>query len=632
MNFENPISTRQAFRHLHAEIKQLVHHIQARGAMRFKPPALAGKTPASSKSIANLAHYLALRELDLRPLQEQLSEAGLSSLSSIEPHVFASLKSVLHMLSRALGIATDINSDCLFPDFRESIETLEKNTTTVLGQSHHQRSTRIMVTMPVEAADDYAFVHNLIQEGMDIARINCAHDDTATWRRMIDNIRRAAAENQVACRIMMDLAGHKIRTGPVTDDAQALNIKIKKHARGKASSTIAFKIISDEKRDAVIAAGKPGKTFLFPAPNAVYTNLAAGDRFSIIDTRGKQRYITIAAQADNQPVTGYCDKTIHLVTGLQVIWQRRDKAGYSDQHAFKFVNLNPVMRKIRLFAGDNLSLHKQQIPGYVEQSVSDSGSNTHAHISCSSASMIDLLDLGARVWIDDGKISAYVSEKAADHVVLRISRTTPKGSKLKSGMGLNFPETTLNLPALTEKDQSDLDFICENADMVGFSFVETADGLHALANELLKRNASTLPIIAKIETARAVKNLPDILSAGLSRNPVGIMIARGDLAVELGNVRMAEIQEEILWLCEAAHVPVIWATQVLESIAKYGVRSRPEFTDAAMSARAECVMLNKGPYIVDAVRSLNAVLKCMQQHQHKKHAWLRAMHWQAGST
>ena len=162
--------------------------------------------------------------------------------------------------------------------------------------------------------------------------------------------------------------------------------------------------------------------------------------------------------------------------------------------------------------------------------------------------------------------------------------------------------------------------------------VAFADGLHALANELLKRNATTLPIIAKIETARAVKNLPDILSAGLSRNPVGIMIARGDLAVELGNVRMAEIQEEILWLCEAAHVPVIWATQVLESIAKYGVRSRPEFTDAAMSARAECVMLNKGPYIVDAVRSLNAVLKCMQQHQHKKHALLRAMHWQAGST
>lgn len=631
MNFENPINTRQAFRHLHAEIKQLVHHIQIRGAMRIKPYAMVGKASASGKSIANLAHYLALRELDLRPLQEKLSEAGLSSLSSIEPHVFASLKSVLHMLSRALGISTDISSDQLFPDFRESSEILMKNIATVLGDSHHQRTTRIMVTMPAEAADDIAVVRNLIQEGMDIARINCAHDNAATWRRIITNVRQAADEIQSPCRIMMDLAGHKIRTGPITDDSQALNIKIKKNARGKSSSTIRFRIIPDEKRDDAIAAEKPEKTFLFPVPSAVYTNLAAGDRFSIIDARGKQRYITIVAQSDDQPVTGYCDKTIHLVTGLQVIWQQRDNAGYKDQHAFKFVNLNPVARKMRLFAGDNLYLHKQQIPGFIEQSPSDGRSNTHAHISCSSAGMIDLLDLGARVWIDDGKISAYVSEKASDHVVLRISRTTPKGTKLKSGMELNFPETTLNLPALTEKDQSDLDFICENADMIGFSLVETADGLHALADELLKRNASTMPIIAKIETARAVKNLPDILFAGLSRNPVGIMIARGDLAVELGNVRMAEIQEEILWLCEAAHVPVIWATQVLESIAKYGVRSRPEFTDAAMSARAECVMLNKGPYIVDAVRSLNAVLKCMQQHQHKKHALLRALHWQAGS-
>lgn len=148
--------------------------------MRIKPAATAGKVPACGKSIANLAHYLALRELDLRPLQEKLSEAGLSSLSSIEPHVFASLKRVLHMLSRALGISTDINSECFFPDFRESAEILVKNIATVLGDSHHQRTTLIMVTMPAAAADDYAFVHSLIKEGMDIARINCAHDNATT--------------------------------------------------------------------------------------------------------------------------------------------------------------------------------------------------------------------------------------------------------------------------------------------------------------------------------------------------------------------------------------------------------------------------------------------------------------------
>ena len=88
----------------------------------------------------------------------------------------------------------------------------------------------------------------------------------------------------------------------------------------------------------------------------------------------------------------------------------------------------------------------------------------------------------------------------------------------------------------------------------------------------------------------------------MRRPTVGVMIARGDLAVEVGFERMAEVQEEIMWICEAAHVPVIWATQVLETLAHTGRPSRAEVTDAAMSGRAECVMLNKGPYIAEAIR------------------------------
>lgn len=108
------------------------------------------------------------------------------------------------------------------------------------------------------------------------------------------------------------------------------------------------------------------------------------------------------------------------------------------------------------------------------------------------------------------------------------------------------------------------------------------------------------------------------------RSPAaGIMIARGDLAIECGWERMAEVQEEILWICEAAHMPVIWATQVLENLAKNGLPSRAEITDAAMGERAECVMLNKGPYIVDAVRVLDDILQRMENHQSKKRSMLR---------
>jgi pyruvate kinase len=106
---------------------------------------------------------------------------------------------------------------------------------------------------------------------------------------------------------------------------------------------------------------------------------------------------------------------------------------------------------------------------------------------------------------------------------------------------------------------------------------------------------------------------------------VGVMIARGDLAVECGYERLAEIQEEILWVCEAAHVPVIWATQVLENLTKSGMPSRAEISDAALAGRAECVMLNKGPYLVHAVQSLDDILVRMQAHQRKKSSRLRSL-------
>jgi pyruvate kinase len=137
--------------------------------------------------------------------------------------------------------------------------------------------------------------------------------------------------------------------------------------------------------------------------------------------------------------------------------------------------------------------------------------------------------------------------------------------------------------------------------------------------------AAHVGIVLKIETRHAFSELPTLLLAAMRTGRFGVMIARGDLAVECGFERMAEVQEEILWICEAAHVPVIWATQVLESLAKTGMPSRAEVTDAAMSERAECVMLNKGPFIRDAVRTLDNILHRMQAHQTKKRSMLRPL-------
>ena len=95
--------------------------------------------------------------------------------------------------------------------------------------------------------------------------------------------------------------------------------------------------------------------------------------------------------------------------------------------------------------------------------------------------------------------------------------------------------------------------------------------------------------------------------------------------MECGYERLAEVQEEILSVCEAAHVPVIWATQVLENLARKGVPSRAEISDAVMAHRAECVMLNKGPHITEAVEALDNILKRMQSHQRKRRPMLREL-------
>ena len=173
---------------------------------------------------------------------------------------------------------------------------------------------------------------------------------------------------------------------------------------------------------------------------------------------------------------------------------------------------------------------------------------------------------------------------------------------------------------------ADLHTVVDIADLVDVSFVRYPSDVERLLDELKRLGDDRLGIVLKIETRQAFQRLPQLVLTAMRRRRVGVMIARGDLAVESGYERMAEVQEEILWLCEAAHLPVIWATQVLEQLAKTGVPSRAEISDAAMSERAECVMLNKGPYINDAVITLDNILGRMTGHHYKKNALLRTLH------
>ena len=178
------------------------------------------------------------------------------------------------------------------------------------------------------------------------------------------------------------------------------------------------------------------------------------------------------------------------------------------------------------------------------------------------------------------------------------------------------------MPGLTSADKDHLKFVIDHADAVSLSFVQQRADVELLQEEL---RDTEVGVIIKVETKKGFKNLPRLILTAMRRYPVAVTIARGDLAVEAGWARLAELQEEILWLCEAAQIPVIWATQVLEHTAKSGLPSRAEISDAAMSQRADCVMLNKGPHIIAAIRMLDNILRRMQGHQYKKTSRLRKL-------
>ncbi len=249
-------------------------------------------------------------------------------------------------------------------------------------------------------------------------------------------------------------------------------------------------------------------------------------------------------------------------------------------------------------------------------------------VAISFPDVVARLPLEAEVWIDDGKIRGRVVGFEGSDRIVEVTGARDKGGRLRLERGVNFPGAELEMPALSADDLAALPAIARHADMIGFSFVQRPQDIHDLdrAIRTLAPGRAPLPLVLKIETPEAVRNLPRLIVHAAGRRPTAVMIARGDLAVELGHLRLAEIQEELLWLCEAGRIPLVWATQVLDDLVKEGLPSRAEATDAAMAQRAECVMLNKGPRVVEAIRFLSDISGKMSRHQNKKYPLLGALH------
>lgn len=446
-------------------------------------------------SARNLAHYLALRRHDLQELQWELIPLGLSSLGRLEARVMPTIDSVVSSCALIAGAEDPVH----YPpeeEFTRGERVLERKSESILGPEPQDRYTRIMVTLPTEAARDPQIVHDLVERGMEIARINCSHDDEEAWTAMIAHVRAASERFGRPCRVSMEIPGPKVRI------------------------------------DRVLSSVRKARVF-------------TGDRVLLT---GKKRMC--------------------LPRGIGIA------------------------------------------------------------ISCSYEEMVDYVAVGEAVIIDDGHIETVVEEKVEDGVVLRVTRVvSERGVLLRPEKGINFPGIDYKIPLLSLRDEEILDFICQHADIIGCSFVRDSSDVQLLRRAINQRleKPDTLPVIIKIETLESMRILPEILVASASHAPTAVMIARGDLAVEVGYARLSEYQEEILWICEAAHVPVIWATQVVETLVKTGIPTRAEVSDVTLAAKSECIMLNKGPHINEAVTFVGDILSKFEKHVYKKTAILRRL-------
>lgn len=554
--------------------------------------------PVYKKSARNLIHYHALRKHDLRPMQKKLRNLGMSRFNNATGHVLASIQNTQYILSRLIDVGKKKKKPGL--SIKNGQKLLNNHTKKVLGYRSKKRRVRIMVTQPTEAAYNYSMVDEMVRNGMNCARINCAHDGPEVWKMIIDHVKKAAKNNKKRVTIAMDLGGPKIRTGTIEPGPEVRKFVPVRDEKGQVvkPAVVAFvEELTEESRSKEIPVGE-----------GVLDSLSLGDKLTFTDARGKKRTLTVTNVLEGQ-VLSDCYDSAYVETGTEF---------HLNGKAFSALKVPPITQSIRVRVNDLLTVRKDQAYGRLARFDDTGELLQHAEITCQYQELFDQIEPGQHIYFDDGKIEGVVLETEASFFSVRIIKAKAQGSKLKAEKGINLPDTKLETCGLTHKDKEDLAFVAEHADVVNYSFVNTASDVELLIEELEKLGVNgKLNVLLKIETQQAFDNLKDILLTAMKTHFIGVMIARGDLAVETGWDKIGWVQREILYTCNSAHIPVVWATQVLENLAKKGLPSRSEITDATTSLKAECVMLNKGPYINEAIHLLDHILSGMEEYHEK---------------
>jgi pyruvate kinase len=413
-----------------AEVAELRQKIELKANQRLQKYQGNYHSGTFSKSACNLAHYLAMRQFDLRHLQDRLAHAGLSSLGRAEASVLSTLDSLIDVLKRATDkhyLPGDTSPGEY--GFNRGQQLLEQHTIELFGSFHehdeHGRA-HVMVTLGTEAAWDYTLVSSLLEKGMTCTRINCAHDDPVVWQGMIRNVRRAETEMGCSCRILMDLAGHKIRTGPIALGPSVHHIRVQKDRNGGVVAP-GYLILTTAPESPSV----DSSLLRVSIPKPLHKKLAPGMHLRFIDGQNKQRYLKVEKALSDMDWLVSCDKTAYLVSGCPLTLRTAEQTKKTKSaHQFSLGEFTGEPLDIRVFKNQLLLLTPGNIDGKPAE-YDDRGVLIHpAKIGCTLSSLIEKLEPSQAVWIDDGKLGAIVETVTGQGALLRVTVAKAGGVRI----------------------------------------------------------------------------------------------------------------------------------------------------------------------------------------------------------